>query len=267
MNAEAIQKIQELTQAASIGNPGTDVPTLLVPSGFKLASLEAYMDAPKRFRGCFTTRSLADYAEYVNIQDAANVYVDIDNMSAEAFFDIGDSADPGHGEHTARLQLERTAPYAAMAGAHGATFGQRDLAHWIEDWHAHIEGEDSSGNSMSPGQLAAAVRRIDIKSTSERSHEDGDWNASRSGLDRLDARTGGAIPAVIRFTCTPYEYLSVHTFELRVSILTDSDKPKLKLRAIGLEAQQEEIAQEFKATLAEHLDEPATLLLGTFDKR
>ncbi|WIX34116.1 DUF2303 family protein [Salinicola sp. JS01] len=266
MDAEAIQKIQELTHAAAIGNPGTDVPSILVPSGFKLQSLEPLMTSPTRFRGTFATTSLEDYAEYINAEHGGRVFVDTESMRARAFFDLGDVTAPGHGEHTAALTLEKTAAYAAMLDADGKAFAQKDLAHWVEDWHANIEGEDSNGNSLSPMQLAAAVRRIEIKASSERTHEEGDWNSSRSGLDQLDARSGDATPAIIRFSCTPYEALSQRTFTLRVSILTDDSKPRLKLRVSGLGADQELIAQEFKHVLGQHLADGATLLLGTFAK-
>lgn len=266
MSAEAIQKIQELTHAAIIGHPGTDTPSMLVPSDFKLQSLESLMDNPSRFRGQFSTTSIEDYADYINNEDGSRVFVDIDRMRASAYFDLGHADEPGHGEHTAVLTLEKTAPYAALLSADGTAFAQKELAHWIEDWHANIEGEDSAGASMSPNQLAAAVRRIEIKASSERAHEDNDWSASRSGLDRLDANTGDRTPAIIRYTCTPYEGLGIRTFTVRVSIIADDQKPKIKLRLIGLEAVKEEIAKEFKHVLSGQLGEQTKLLLGNFSK-
>ncbi|KAA0017132.1 DUF2303 family protein [Salinicola corii] len=265
-DADALDKLQDLTQAANIGHPGTHVPTMLVPRGYDLVSLEKYMENPGRFRGNFATSSIEDYAAYVNAEDKSRVFVDIDSMRAKGFFDLGTHLDPGHADHTATLALDKTAPFAALLNADGTAYGQKDLAAWIEDWNGNIEGEDSTGDSMSPNQLAAAVRRIEIKASSESAHEDNDWSASRSGLDRLDANTGARTPAIIRFSCIPYEGLSLRTFALRVSIIADDQKPKLKLRLIGLEAVKEEIAQEFKRVLASHLGANATLLLGNFNK-
>lgn len=266
MDAQAIDKIQALVQASQIGHPGTDVPTMLVPEGYRLASLEQYQEAPSRYRGVYSTRSIDDFAEYVNTQEIAEVFVDTDDMDALAFFDLGNPVSPGHAEHRASLALQKTAPYRAVLSAHESAFGQKELAHWIEDWHAHIEGESTNGNMLSPKQLANMVRRIEIKATSERSHEDGDWNAKRTGLDAIDASTGTDTPAVIRLTCLPYEGLPLRTFDLRVSILTDIDKPKIKLRVMGLEGIQEEIARDFKDVLRANLDDDATLLLGNFKK-
>lgn len=266
MEAQALEKIIALSHAASIGNPGTEVPTMLVPAGYDLASLEKYQPSPSRYRGTYATQSIADYAAYINTQADAQVFVDTDDMDAQAFFDLGSADQPGHGEHRARLKLEKTAPYKACLQAHGTAFGQKDLAHWIEDWHHAITGEDSNGQEMTAKQLANAVRRIEVKATSERTHEEGDWNTKRSGLDALDATAGQATPAFIRFHCLPYEGLSVRSVELRVSILTDDSKPRLKLRIIGLEGIQEEMATEFKQVLEGQLLENATLLLGSFSK-
>ncbi|UQI38840.1 DUF2303 family protein [Vreelandella venusta] len=266
MDHQAIEKIQSLVHAAMIGNPGTDVPTLLVPDGYSLESLEKYQETPSRFRGTFTTESIEDYGNYVNSEDEARVFVDVEAMRAAAFFDLGNPSAPGHGEHRAYLKLEATGAYVACLSANGTSFAQKELAHWIEDWHHCIAGIDSNGQELTAKQLANSVRKIEIKATSERSHEEGDWNTKRSGMDALDANAGDATPDIIRFHCLPYEGLAFRTFEMRVSILTDDIKPKLKLRIIGLETAQEEMAKEFKYVLQGELDENATLLLGSFSK-
>ncbi|CBV44088.1 YfdQ family protein [Halomonas elongata] len=267
MEAQALERIVALAHASQIGNPGTDVPTMLVPNGYSLESLEAFQDHPTHFRGTYSTSSIEDYAAYVNHEVGAQVFVDTDDMDAEAFFDLGDADSPGHGKHRARLKLQRTAPYTACLQAHDRAFGQKELAHWIEDWHAHITGESTSGKDLTPKQLATMVRRIEVEASSERTHEEGDWNTQSSGLDALDARTGEDTPAFIRFACMPYEGLSLRTFDLRMSILTDDSKPRLKLRITGLEGIQEEIAKEFKQVLEQQIDLGATrVLLGNFRK-
>lgn len=266
MDHQAIEKIEALVHAAQIGNPGTFEPTMLVPEGYKLQSLESFMDSPTRFRGSFSTASIEDYANYVNAEDVARVFVDIDSMRAKAFFDLGNPGLPGHAEHTATLTLQKTGAYQACLGANGNSFAQKELAHWIEDWHHCITGIDSNGQELTAKMLANSVRKIEIKATQERSHEEGDWNTKRSGMDALDASAGDATPDIIRFHCIPYEGLGYRTFEMRVSILTDDIKPKLKLRIIGLETAQEEMAKEFKDVLQGELDENATLLLGSFSK-
>jgi uncharacterized protein YfdQ (DUF2303 family) len=166
MDSQAIDKIQALVHASRIGTPDTDVPTMLVPQGYNLESLERYQDAPSRFRGTFATHSLEDFAAYVNGQDNAEVFVDTDDMAAMAFFDLGAPGLPGHAEHRGKLALRKTAPYQAVLNAHERAFGQKELAHWIEDWHGYLEGESTTGAELSPKQLANMVRKIEIKASS-----------------------------------------------------------------------------------------------------
>lgn len=266
MDHQAIEKIEALVHAAQIGNPGTYEPTMLVPEGYKLQSLEKFSDAPTRFRGTFATSSIEDYASYINEEDQTRVFVDIDAMRAKAFFDLGFAIAPGHGEHTATLTLQKTGAYEACLQANGTAFAQKELAHWIDDWHHCITGIDSNGQELTAKDVSNSVRKIEIKATSERSHEDRDWGSTRSGMDALDASAGESTPDIIRFHCLPYEGLSYRTFEMRVSILTDDTKPRLKLRIVGLETAQEEMAKEFKLVLRGFLEESATLLLGSFSK-
>ncbi|MGJ8522264.1 hypothetical protein R84981_000949 [Carnimonas sp. R-84981] len=264
MDSQAIQKIEDLVHAAQIGNPGTDTPTMLVPEGYRLQSLEPYQASPSRFHGRFSTSSIEDFATYVTGEDYARVFVDVDNMLAKAFFNLGYPQNPGHGDHIAVIAAERTPGYDAVLFAHENQFNQRGLANWIDDWHHSIAGEDSNGKNLTAAQLANAVRKIEIKSRSERTHEDSDWKTSAQGLDELDASAGDSTPSIIRFTCQPYKELPIRDFELQVSIIADDDKPKLKLRVKALEYHKEQIAQDFKEVLAKALGNDVPLLLGTF---
>lgn len=266
MDSQAIQKIEDLVHAAQIGNPGTDIPTLLVPNGYKLHSLEAYQDAPGRFRGNFSTSSIDDFATYVTNEDQARVFVNVAEMVAVAFFNLGNPAQPGHGDHTARITAESTSGYQAIRYADEHQFTQRELANWIDDWHHSITGEDSNGKELTPKQLATAIRKVEIKSRSERTHEDGDWRQSAQGLDELDATTGDSTPSVICFQVQPYKDLPFRDFELQVSIIADDANPKFKLRVKALEHHKEEIAQDFKDVLSKALGNDVPLLLGNFSR-
>ena len=53
----------------------------------------------------------------------------------------------------------------------------------------------------------------------------------------------------------PYHGLSKRAFTVRVGILTGSDKPQICLRIIRLEAQEEDMAEEFKECLNATFDD------------
>ena len=66
------------------------------------------------------------------------------------------------------------------------------------------------------------------------------------------------------FTAVPFMGLSPRAFSLRLSIMSGGSSPRMKFRIVGLEKQQEEIAQEFKALLSKEIDDAAQMTLGTF---
>lgn len=80
----------------------------------------------------------------------------------------------------------------------------------------------------------------------------------------MEARGAVELPSEVLFTCTPYAGLPSRTFRLRLAVLTTTDKPVLVLRVRNLEAEQEAIAQDFKAALLRDLEGDAALTIGTF---
>ncbi|MDT3720322.1 DUF2303 family protein [Pseudomonas oryzihabitans] len=255
---------------AATGKPlNTPTPAILVPEGFKLVNLETYGAGRVRFRGVLSTSSLQDFADYVNEQAATDPFagfVDPDDMTAQVFFNLGDVNAPGHADNYAVLRLQATAAYKALQHAAGKTFTQRELAEFLEDWHLQLKPQNEEGRDMSVVEAIANVRNIVIKAKSERGHTEGNFNASRSAMDEIEANSQDSRVASIAFTLVPYEGLSEITALLRVSIHTSnpSEHPTLKLRWVGEEGQKEEIARDFKDVLGQEIGSAARLTLGTF---
>ncbi|NOM01335.1 DUF2303 family protein, partial [Klebsiella pneumoniae] len=65
LSKEALELIQENTIAAV----GRDLPALgpvvVVPQNFNVVDLERYQEGRNRFRGTYSTHSLADYSAYI----------------------------------------------------------------------------------------------------------------------------------------------------------------------------------------------------------
>lgn len=263
---QLIQQVKDHTilSLASDQISGTDTPVAIVPEGMEVRSLEKYMETRSSFRGELKTASLKDFAEYIGDATDTKVYVDAESMAAKAFFDLGTSENPGHGVHTANLSMKATSPYRAVRSLHGERHSQKNLAEWLEDWADFITITDSNGELMTVIQAIAAVRRLTITSKAESQHSEQHFGASRSAMEEIEAKAESALPAVIHFTCTPYEALGSRTFDVRLSIITSEDKPKLGTRIIQLEAQQESIANEFKETLADHLHDDIQVIVGMF---
>lgn len=250
----------------------TDVPAILLPDQFKLAKTEHLQAQRARFRGNLETESLSDFCHYV-IGGAAELkdqgitpraFINAPQMSCKAFLNIGNHGTPGHGDHTAALHLKATAAFLAMQRIASGTLSQRELAEWMEDWHDHLSITDTNGSSMTVAEAVQKVRNITIKASAERTSSETNFSASQSAMDQIAAAHEEKQPSDLIFSTVPYEELKVREFTLRLSILTGESKPQLRLRWVQKEAQEEEIAQEFKELLTSKLGNSCQVTVGRF---
>lgn len=270
LSKEAIQHIesQAIIAAAKpiVIDGGTSVAVL--PEAVSLRSLEQYQPLRDRFRGTLRTHSLRDFTKYVAAHDNANQprpggFIDQDAMSATVIFNLGEPDHAGHGDDTATLTLKPTAAYSALQGVVGRALGQKELAEWLEDWLPNLEAQYGE-TTLQMLQAINAVRRMVIKATSQRDSNVGDFSASRSAMDEIEAKSQDTLPSAFIFTTVPFEGLDVADIKLRLSVITGRDEPLLKLRWVGEEAQREAFAQEFKDVLEQEVGGLVPLTIGTF---
>jgi len=259
-----------LQRAISTATLNGELPIVALPNGVTIHDLEGYMPAPARFRGSFSTNYIEEFKTYLNDSGSASIFVNADAMQAKAIFDIGTIHKPGHREHISVLNLEKTIPYVAMLQALGNTFNQRELAEWLEQWRDYLEpvGElDIDGkNRKFEGGIArsiAAVRTIDIKETVSRGSVVENFRAEKSMLESVEVSSKLEMPFGFIFSCRPYSDLFKRWFVLRLSI-TNSEPPKLRLRAMDYEIQKEEMAKEFAALIIDKKRESDKVYIGTF---
>ncbi|MNF76654.1 hypothetical protein D3C84_587720 [compost metagenome] len=246
--------------------PATLIPVTALPDNVQIHNLEKYQALRSRFRGALHTSSLRDFAEYTisRTGPTAKGFVDQDDMSCKIFFNLGDDTAPGHADDVATLKLKPTAAYKALQQIAGKKLSQRDLAEWIEDWHLSLVASKEGGGTMPISAAIASVRNITIEARSSATSSEHNFGASRSAMDSIEAASAESRIEALFFELVPYEGLGTRVFSLKLSILTGDDKPTLKLRWAGEEQQVEEIAQEFKTTLAKEVGGAASLTLGTF---
>lgn len=267
LTSEAIQLITDNALIAT-GKPlSTFTPTVVLPSGAEVVNLEKFQAGRSRFRGVFSTNSLADFGKYVTDRAVvtAKGFIDQDEMSCMTIFNIGDAASPGHADDRATLKLKPTAGYKAVLAIGGKAMSQKDLSDWIEDWNGSLKAVGEDLQDISLVKAIAAVRTITIKAASESEHTVRETGASRSAMDAIEATSKETLPTSLLFSVVPFEGLSVREIILRISVITSGVQPVLKLRWISEEVQREEIAQEFKSVLEAQVGEAAKLALGTFN--
>lgn len=269
LTKEALQHIADQALAAAGKELPTNSPTVLVPDSATVIDLERFQLLRSRFRGTYSTHSLADFGAYVVERSApdARGFIDQDAMSCVVLFNIGSPDQPGHADDRAVLRLKASAAFAAVQAVCGQSLTQKAMSDWIEDWNQHLTATDENGVNMSIAKAIAAVRTITVKASSESDHAVSETRASRSAMDSIEASSKETLPAWLDFKVIPFEGLGEQVIRLRVSVITGGAQPVLKLRWIGEEAQREAIAQEFKAVLDAKVGTAAKLSLGTFDAK
>jgi len=264
------EALDTLIDTAVVANGGlsldTSTPAILIPDGYKIENIEHLHARPARFRGVYRTSVIADFASYVK-QHAAEEsagFVEPEDMVARVLFDLGNAQNPGHGQHSAALQLKPTTEYAALNQARSSVFTQRELIDWLADWADNITVQSDDGGEYSIAQAIKAISKMSVSSRSEHGSEISAVGAKRSVMEEIEAKSQGAIPSGFIFTCVPYVGLYAIAASLRLSVLPGGDTLKFRLRWMRREAQEQTIAEDFIKTLSDKLGDTVSLLIGKF---
>lgn len=266
MDESAIQQIERLAiDAQNMRVPAAFAEHVAaVPDDYTLHDMEEFGLLRRRFRGMLQTNSLADFAAYVKAHHGEG-FIDADKLAATVFFNLGDSLNPGHADWHATLRMKQTAAFAALCGVDGRQRSQRELIDFIEDWSQFLVPVTQDGDTdNSLAKAITAIRSVTIKATSETENNQGDFKATRTAMDEIEAKSRHTLPAGFIFTTEPYLGLPSRDFRLRLAVLTDAKEPRLVLRIVQKEAQDEAIAQDFKAVLIREVGDAAKLTIGTF---
>lgn len=245
-----------------------------LPAGVEIRDLEAFADHRRRFRGAFSTESVADFSAYAarvlgNTPEGAAppCFIDAQRMTASIIFDLGSASAPLHCQHTATLTEKATPLWVALAEADGKRRDQRGLVEFLQDWAGLWTAADASGNAIEPARALAAIRKIEIKASGGQTSEAGNMSNSRSTFAKVEAEAANGLPAVIEFNHLLYPDLAARAVLFDLHVLPDEKAPALVLRMRGRARLVEELGREFGDVVRRELagrglaDLPA--LLGT----
>lgn len=265
-------KIAQCEQIQELLNEQADGSAVAIPEGVKIADLEQYLQQRRRYRGSMRTNLVGEFVEFVSATsdayghiEAIPCFIHPVKMMARVFFNLGDIDTPGHGDHTALLEMKETESFRELLNINGGKLDQRTLAEWMEDWRDHIEALAEDQNAIIPtGPAVAAIRKITIGSTAEATSETQTFSSRQSAMAEVEAKNRDQLPAFLKFTCEPYQGLEERTFTLRLSLIT-GESPRISLRIVRLETQQEEMAKELEEKLRTGFeDTPVKTYVGTF---
>lgn len=261
MQKDTLQLICDnaLAAAETINHSAMDSPIrmVMVPESFKQADLEKYFPERRRFRGLFSTSDIEDFNGYALNENAEVVFINTESasMSAVAYFDLGDQANPGHAEHTATLSCEPLPAYKAALKINGERLKQSQLAEFIEDWLPHLTVlcDDEVQN---PLQAIQAVRNIKITASAAASHSEHHFGAARSAMEEVEAKsTVHKLPTHIKFNLVPHTAFDAIDVMFRVSVIADAENPRLTLRWMQQDIQQTAIGDNLKRLIEASIGE------------
>jgi uncharacterized protein YfdQ (DUF2303 family) len=257
--------IEAISQAVNLKDLNADLlstenPVAVIPDNFSIHALEKHQAFRNRFRGSFVTPLVSSFREYLTLHSGDSrllVFINSDQVCAECYLDIGTTEKPGHGDHFAQLELQKTVAYTALLQNQDRLLSQLDAAHWLEDWRENITAIDEDGEEIEAKKLIATVRNISFKDSVESESTSEDFAAKRSSIESVEAKSkAGALPHRIYFTCKPYEDLEEMQFTLRLKIRRGGgvNSDGLIFSRVNQPLDEENIADGFKSLLEKELE-------------
>ena len=271
-NKNNAQTVASLALQTNMNLQNIDAPSLVsVPEGYTLKNTESSQEYRNRFRGTFTTTSLKGFADYVSHREggADKCFVDntnVNHMSCQAIFNLGDEALAGHADDTANLVLNITNEFAALRKHQRLT--QKDLIDFVQDYayclsfNKSVDGE--VGDKMSIGEAINAFRSVTIKTAREMTSDVRDMSSTKSALEHIEADSAVQLPGFIVMSVPAYDDLPVVEIKARLSVITDDDSVRFGVRIIGENKLLKDSADFFIDLIEDVLPAETAIYAGTF---
>lgn len=249
-----------------------NAPSLVsMPEGYTLKNTEANQNNRNRFRGAFTTTSLKGFTDYVSQRKdgADKCFVNntnVNQMSCQAIFNLGDEVLPGHADDTADLILKITNEFAALRKSQ--RLAQKELIDFVQDYsyclsfHESIDGE--LADQMSIGNAINAFRSVTIKTAREMTSDVRDMSSTKSAMEHIEADSAVKLPGFIVMTAPAYDDLPAVEIKARLSVITDDDSVRFGVRIVGEHKLLNDQAKFFVDMIKIELPESVPVYAGVF---
>lgn len=238
----------------------------IVPEGFKIYSTEKYNALRDRFRGTFQTNNIESFVDYAKARGVAGLKNFINTtgtLKTEAFFNIGNEADPGHADDTATLVLIKKPEFVAFEQANGRRFDQETLIDLLDDWAEFITFK---GKTLVDGVLVdtsiafekgiRALRKVKLTKGTEVNSHVAEMGYQKSAAESMEATGVDAdLPTTIVLNTESFKGLPVESVLISVRISVKDSDPIFILRIVGKDNHDQKRADQFieilKGKLAE----------------
>lgn len=256
MDDSAIKRIEALT---SLRELHTDVPSIVLPPGCTIKSLEEFGLQPKRQVVNLTVRTIDDFCAYIIREHGPDgstaVLISPSFAGAVGVIDFGSRDNPMWKSHRICLKMRKSPALEALEDFCAASRTQEELIEYIEDWWSDLSISCADGGREIPTAAAVtALRSVTIEQLRKANLKAGDFESRRSSLDEVRASSGaGRLPGRMALSCQPFEGMSERVIYTRISILTGKDKPHFRVRIVGLDDLTERCKREVSAKIKEAL--------------
>lgn len=228
---------------------------MVLPEGYKLQSLESFLNEPTYFRGKYSTTVLGEFISYINKHGDINtgVFIDQEKMNAQAIIDMGNQSGPLWGKHRAEISLLKTPAYSALLESANNALLQQDFIDFAEDWQSNIRfyfDDLATKEGCEFPQIIKTLRRLKVNAQATSEQTVGNTANSRSALESIEIKAGqDELPAGFTFEVVPYEGFEPVKFNCQLRAFNDDKNVKLKYRIGQQELINEDIASEFRHKL------------------
>lgn len=270
MEQHSIEKIASLALAAQGHMPikfDNDASVAVIPNGFSICSTEHYNQNRDRFRGRFSTLSIAAFVAYVSDRKIEGIksFINTSNgLNAETVFNIGDELTPGHADDLACLSLEKQPEFLALERVKGKRFSQQDLIDWFDDWADFVTAHNDEGE-VEFEKAVRALRKVSIGRSRDVDSNVRDMGVKLSVTEAAEAKgVDEDLPTHFILSTESYKGLPVEDLKISLRISISDDVPTFILRFIGEDAHTQRRADQFIAILEEGLSGLGEFYQGAF---
>jgi uncharacterized protein YfdQ (DUF2303 family) len=262
MDKTAIQEITRLAVASFEGaGPLNDGSAIVIPDAYQIRNLERYEPTPKAFKGTFFTTVLDEFIRYVNQNGNENskIFIDQQEMLAEAIIDMGEQLNPLWGRYRAKINLLKTPAYTALLKLQNQTLTQQDFIDFAEDWQANVHfyfGDFTFTDKEPFPNFIRILRRVKVTTNNSTDQNVNNFSNSHSALESIEIKSDkDQLPDGFVFSGVPYEGFQPINFNCQLRAVNDDKTVKLKYRIGQLDLILEAIAYEFKEVLFKKTDQ------------
>lgn len=261
---QAAQVVAEVTE--QLAKVNTIQPLVATPETVNIQCLERFQAGRARPRGTMKSQNIGAFVAYSVVKAASapvTTFVATEGMRAVSIFNLGTDKEPGHADDVAVLELPPTVEMAFLKDLQKKNdlsrgkLTQLGFAELVEEWRDYMgfyHDFDSieDGKQSTLGQALAAIRKVDIKATREKSSTEAEFGRERSDLEKV-AIESAHLPGFIHFKCVPYDGLKEHDFWIRVTVHLEGSAPQFSLRVIRLELEEQSMREELFELLHQQL--------------